>query len=137
MAQARVDPLSQANKTMRLEIVLVEKQVRYSGESGIRFHPMVVRAMAGAAGDGFAVDPTGAKVYDATFDVSQISADLKSYLDSYEQENDRFGPIQFSEKKYLLDIENVAIVAFVQDSDSKRVLQAAYVEPDASASTTH
>jgi hypothetical protein len=136
-AQARVDPLSQANKTMRLEIVLVERQVRYSGESGIRFHPMVVRAMAGAAGDGFVVDPAGAKVYDATFDVSQISAGLKSYLDSYEQENDRFGPIQFSEKKYSLDIDDVAIVAFVQDSDSKRVLQAAYVEPDASASTTH
>ncbi len=128
-AHVRVDPLSHGTKTMRLEIVLVEKQVRYSGESGIRFHPMVVRAMAGKDSEGFAVDPSGAKTYDAVFDVSEISSGLKSYLDIFEKENDRFGPIQFSEKKDFIDIGNVAIVAFVQDSDTKHVLQAAYAEP--------
>jgi hypothetical protein len=134
---ARVDPLSRGSKTMRLEIVLVEKQVRYSGESGIRFHPMVARAMAGTDGNGFAIDPSVAKVYDATFDVSEVSDGLQSYLDGYEKENDRFGPVQFSEKKYLIELENVAVVAFVQDSESKRVLQAAYMEPDASQSPAH
>ena len=130
---ARVDPLSNASKSMRLEIALVEKQIRYSGQSGIRFHPMVVRAMAGQDENGFAIDPSGPKVYDATFDISEISAALKSYLDGYELENDRFGPIQFSEKKDLIDDKNLAIVAFVQDSATKRVLQASYLEPDASA----
>jgi hypothetical protein len=136
-AQVRVDPLAHSTKTMRLEIVLVEKQIRYSGESGIRFHPMVVRATAGKDGDGFAIDPSGAKVYDATFDVSEISASLKSYLDSFEKENDRFGPIKFSEKKDFIDAANVAIVAFVQDSESRHVLQAAYAEPDGSGPLAH
>ena len=129
--QARVDPLSHSSKSMRLEIVLAEKQVRYSGENGIRFHPMVVRAMAGDGANGFAVDSSGARTYDASFDVAQLSADLKSYLENYEVENDRFGPIRFSEKKYSIAIENIAIVAFVQDADTKRVLEATYVEPDA------
>jgi tetratricopeptide (TPR) repeat protein len=136
-ARASLDPGSHGSKNMRLQIVLAEKQVRYSGENGIRFHPMVVRAMAGGDGDGFAIDPSGAKVYDATFDVSQIGADLKSYLDSYEMENDRFGPIHFSEKKYLIDVNNIAIIAFVQDVDTKRVLQATYREPDALRSSVH
>jgi tetratricopeptide (TPR) repeat protein len=136
-ARASLDPRSHGSKNMRLQIVLAEKQVRYSGENGIRFHPMVVRAMAGDDGDGFALDPSGAKVYDATFDVSRIGADLKSYLDSYEMENDRFGPIHFSEKKYLIDVNNVAIIAFVQDADTKRVLQATYREPDALRSPAH
>ena len=130
-AHARVDPLAHGTKNLRLEIVLVEKQVRYSGESGIRFHPMVVRAMAGMNSDGFALDPSGAQVYDATFDVSQISAGLKTYLDGFEAENDRFGPIHFAEKKYSIDMGKVAIVAFVQDSETKHVLQASYWEPDA------
>jgi hypothetical protein len=130
-ARASLAPGSHGSKNTRLQIVLAEKQVRYSGENGIRFHPMVVRAMAGDGGDGFAIDPSGAKFYDATFDVSRIGADLKSYLDSYEMENDRFGPIHFSEKKYLIDINNVAIVAFVQEVDTKRVLQATYRELDA------
>jgi hypothetical protein len=135
-AHASLDPGSHGSKNMRLQIVLAEKQVRYSGENGIRFHPMVVRAMAGD-GDGFAIDPAGAKVYDTTFDVSRIGAGLKSYLESYEMENDRFGPIHFSEKKYLIDVDNVAIIAFVQDVDTKRVLQATYREPDALRSSVH
>jgi hypothetical protein len=98
---------------------------------------MVVRAMAGTDGNGFAIDPSVAKVYDATFDVSEVSDGLQSYLDGYEKENDRFGSVQFSEKKYLIELENVAVVAFVQDSESKRVLQAAYMEPDASQSPAH
>ena len=136
-AQVRVEPPAHAAKTLRLEIVLAEKQVRYSGESGIRFHPMVVRAMAGMEGDGYAIDSSGTKTYDASFDVSQISAGLKSYLDSFEAANDRFGPVHFSEKKYLIDIGNVAVIAFVQDSETKRVLQAAYMEPDASGPPAH
>jgi hypothetical protein len=81
--------------------------------------------------DGFAIDPSGPKTYDVAFNIAEISADLKSYLDSYEEENDRFGPIHFSEKKYLIDRGNVAVVAFVQDTDTKHVLQATYMEPDA------
>jgi hypothetical protein len=136
-AHVRVDPLTRGTKNMRLEIVLAEKHIRYSGESGIRFHPMVVRAMAGKDGAGYAIDPPGAKTYDAVFDVSEISSGLKSYLDNYEKENDRFGPIQFSEKKDFIDIGNVAIIAFVQDVDTKHVLQAAYVEPDGSGPLAH
>ncbi len=114
---------AESAKPLRLQIALAEKQLRYSGENGIRFHPMVVRAMA----DGFALN----EPVETTFDVSQISADLKSYLDDYEITNDRFGPIHFSEKKYSIDPANLAVVAFVQDMETKRVLQATYLEPDA------
>lgn len=115
-----------ASKDLKLQIVLVEDELRYSGENGIRFHPMVVRSMA-HGGEGFAVAPGKGCEVEYKFDIPEISDGLKNYLDGYEKSNDRFGPITFLQKMYKIDPAGLSVVAFVQDVKTKTVLQAAYV----------
>jgi hypothetical protein len=114
-------------KDLRLQIALIENDLRYSGENGIRFHPMVVRAMA-AGEQGFPLKPGEKHVVEYAFDTDQLSADLKSYLDSYEKGNDRFGPITFIQEMNHIDPANVSVVAFVQDYATKHVLQATFAK---------
>ncbi len=113
-------------KDLRLQIALVENNLRYSGENGIRLHPMVVRDLA-ADGNGFPLKVGEKRSVEYTFDTAQISRDLKAYLDKYEKSNDRFGPITFIQEMNAIDPKHVSIVAFVQDNDTKHVLQAAFV----------
>ena len=44
---AAVKDVAGDSKDLKLHIALVEKELRYNGENGIRFHPMVVRAIKG------------------------------------------------------------------------------------------
>jgi hypothetical protein len=53
---------------------------------------------------------------------------LKAYLDEYEVKNDRFGKITFAEKKDVINPSDLAVVAFVQDEKTKKVLQASYLK---------
>jgi thiol-disulfide isomerase/thioredoxin len=118
-----VDAVKSDSKDLKAQIALVEQHLRYGGESGIRFHPMVVRATA----PGFAIaeDPAA---FDYMFDLATISADLEAYLNEYEVKNDRFGKITFIEKKNAIDPSDLAVVAFVQDEKTKKVLQATYLK---------
>src|ERR1043165_2777161 len=40
---------------LKLQIALVEEKLRFTGENGIRVHPMVVRSLAGENASGFAL----------------------------------------------------------------------------------
>ena len=51
----------------------------------------------------------------------------ESYLDDYEV-NGRHGKITFSRKPHEIDQNNLSVVAFLQEEQSKRVLQTAYVK---------
>jgi thiol-disulfide isomerase/thioredoxin len=118
-------------KHVRLQVALVEEQVRYSGENGVRFHPMVVRSMAATDKDtqGFAVDPAkGLKLDQVMFDVDRVVAEAKAHLDDFEVNSERFGKFQFMEKKHEIDPKKLVVVAFVQDEDSKQILQSVYVK---------
>lgn len=123
---AIVDAIKSDSKDLTLQIALLERRLRYSGENGIRFHPMVVRGMAGKDNGGFAVASGKTAEFDCSFDLAKISSDLKKYLDDYEQNNDRYGKFTFSEEKYAIDPANLAVAAFVQDSKTRHVLQATY-----------
>jgi hypothetical protein len=57
-AKASVDGIKNRSPDLRLQIALVEGQLSYSGEGGLRFHPMVVRSLGRKAG-GFALNPSG------------------------------------------------------------------------------
>lgn len=108
---------------------LVQDHVRYSGENGIRFHRMVVRAVesgarADAAGGGTAAE--------AKFDLPAIALQLRSYLDAYEKGNDRYGEVHFAEKDFPLDPAQLAVVAWVEDPGTHEVLNAAYAPVPAS-----
>jgi hypothetical protein len=106
----------------KLQVVLVEKELRYSGENGIRFHPMVVRAMAGQPLKG------EAGAFDATFDLAKITADNKKHLDEYEKT--RPESFRFSSKLHEMDPAKLAAVVWVEDPAAHRVVQALWLELD-------
>jgi hypothetical protein len=114
-----VDNLKSESKKLKLTAVLVEKELRYTGENGVRFHPMVVRAVADAAVDA---------PFDHTFDLDAISKAAHEHLDDYEAKGHRGESFKFTEKKYQIDAGNLAVAVFVQDEETKHVLQAAFVD---------
>jgi thiol-disulfide isomerase/thioredoxin len=116
---ASVSDVKDNSKDLKVEILLLEKQVRYTGENGIRFHPMVVRAIESA--------PLGSS-YEKTFDLDKVSAGLKQHLDEYEAGGHRGESFKFIEKKYQIDRTNLAVAVFVQDDKSHQVLQTAFVD---------
>jgi hypothetical protein len=119
---AAVGLANRAAKGLKLRIVLVEKALRFNGENGIRFHPMVARAIAGfdLAGDAPAIAHS--------FPLDAIGAALKAYLDEYEAAGHRGQPFRFPQKKDQIQRADLAVVAFVQDEATRHVLQAAYVD---------
>jgi tetratricopeptide (TPR) repeat protein len=130
---AAVDNVKSDSKDLKVQIVLVEKEIRYLGENGIRFHPMVVRAFGGEKGEGYKIEANGTGTFDATFDLESIGQDIRKQLDEYEAKGHRGEPFQFSAKKDQIDRADLAVVAFVQDEKTRHVLQAAYVDLGAPA----
>src|SRR4029079_17144911 len=65
-------------KDLRLHILLVERELKFMGENGIRFHPMVVRATAGLGGAGIPIPADGRT--DHTFSLSAVKSDLTDTL---------------------------------------------------------
>jgi hypothetical protein len=118
-------PPAPINPHLVINFALVEDDIRYSGENGIRFHRMVVRSLAQPADSGFPVEP--GKTFDATFDPAQISSKLKDYLNAYEVKNDRFGKVEFLSKDTTIQPNRIAVAAWVQDTNTHRVLQAAFI----------
>ena len=110
--------------------------MRYTGENGVRFHPMVVRSLASAGKNvlGFPLAP-GKRVKTAyTFDVARIAADASVHLDEMEGgSSQRFGKFQFVERKSDINRDNLRIVAWVQDEETKDVLQVTTVDLKPSA----
>ncbi|HEY3927987.1 MAG TPA: hypothetical protein VGL89_06420 [Candidatus Koribacter sp.] len=128
-------------KTARLQIMLVEKEVDYSGENGLRYHPMVVRAGANRTDDNTGYPVTASTIsQDSDFDLDQVTADnLKWYDDYLTALRKRLPPSfeidGFKEKKNVMNWDKLAIVAFLQDDKTKQVLQSIYV-PVQSGNTT-
>jgi hypothetical protein len=101
--QADIDGVKDPGPKLRLRIFLVETEVSYSGESGVRLHPMVVRSQANAERNGFAI--AGSSLHAAwTF-----AADARN---------------QASRGK-------PAVVALVQDEATRRILQSAFLPVEA------
>jgi len=124
-APAAVTPSAEPH--LAVNVALVEDEIRYSGENGIRFHRMVVRSLAKPANSGFPVAPGGSFNLDASFDPSAIGTALSAYLDDYEQHNGRFGKITFISKDTSIRPSHLGIAVWVQDLVSHRVLQAAFI----------
>jgi len=77
---ATVSKLPADARDLRLHLVLVEKELRFTGENGIRFHPVVVRAVAGDKGAGLPITTTGKTDY--TFSLKAIQDDVTKTLDA-------------------------------------------------------
>lgn len=125
-------------RKLRLQVALVEEMVHYTGENGVRFHPMVVRSLAGSGKDGLGFPlPAGkaAKIVHA-FDIAAAVADAKAHLDDMEGgSSKRFGKFSFIERKNGIDPAHLRIVVFVQDEKTREVLQAESLAVRAPAAT--
>ncbi len=121
-SKVALDKFSGDAANLKLHIVLAEERLRYTGENGVRFHPMAVRALAGKDGAGLPVTAPGAAMAEWTFDLAAVSAENKRHLDDFEKERGSETPI-FTERLEKLDPNNLVVVAFVQDDKSKAILQ--------------
>jgi len=113
--------------------------ISYSGENGLRFHPMVVRNLARPADAqpyGFAINAAQPAKVDHIFDLDQISAANLKYYDDYLADlKQRTGiDATFKEKRYIINPERLSIVAFVQDEKTRQILQAVYLKVAPTAS---
>jgi tetratricopeptide (TPR) repeat protein len=128
-ARVTVDAIKASSPDLKLQLALTEDELRYTGENGIRFHPMVVRSLGGKDALGFSLAKSGPTDVEWTFDLKAMSEQLKQYLETYEQKGHRGGdPFKFNEKKFEIDANNLSLVAFVQDTRTKVVLQTVYLK---------
>jgi hypothetical protein len=114
------NPAAEAPKEgqLRLHVVLTEESIRYIGGNRLRFHHHVVRSFAGGVEGKELV--AGQCDLDLTIHLDEVRQAQEEYLEKFTQEQGGFAnPLP------EIALEDLAIVAFVQDSDSKRVLHAA------------
>ena len=119
-----------------VHVALVQDHMRYSGENGVRFHRMVVRALApetplhlSALGDGRSTqDNAATQAVEVRFDLKVLDGSLRAYLDGYEQANDRYGQVRFLTKDLPLDPAQLRVVMWVQDAATHQVLQTAFAD---------
>jgi hypothetical protein len=105
---------------VRLRLALVEELVRYTGGNQVRFHHHVVRAMPGGA-EGVALKD-GAGKQEVTVDLGHIRESLNKYLNEYGKK------AAFPDDKRPLELKDLFLVAFVQNDETKEVLQAVQVK---------
>ena len=124
---ANVDPMNSNASDLRLHLVLVEDEVRYTGVNGVRFHQMVARAMAGKNAEGLPLKANKSAAFEYTFDLVKIVQANKNYLDDYEINGRNFFT-KFDEKKHEMDFNRMSVIAFVQDQKTKQIFQAAQIK---------
>jgi len=137
---ARVGKTGKPDQKRRLQIALVEEMVHYTGENGVRFHPMVVRNLASTEKNTLGIPLTPGKALKTAypFDVARVAADGKAHLDEMEGgSSQRFGKFQFVERKSDINRNNLRIVAWVQDDKTREVLQVATVDLTPPAPKAH
>lgn len=120
-AKAVVDGLEKPDEKVRLRFALTEHRVRYAGGNGIRYHHHVVRAMPG----GEKGIPLTKKTHEqeVTFNVEEVRRTIEKYLTTFEKTES-----PFPRGTPPIGLENLMLVAFVQDDATGEVLQAVQVE---------
>jgi hypothetical protein len=118
--QAEISELEKPGEKVRLRFALVEEQVRYVGGNQVRFHHDVVRALPGGA-DGFPLKEKSSK-QTASVDLAELRQKVTAYLDDYAKQR------PFPNGRRPLELKKLRVVAFIQDDDSKEVLQAAQAD---------
>ena len=122
-----------------LQIVLLEKEVHYSGANTLRFQPMVERAMAdlGKDSSGIPVASDGSIHAEYVFDLDQIAgANMRYYDHDLAQLRSRVPwYVDFPEERPEVNPDDLAVAAFVQQDSDKRIVQSSYFALPAPAAT--
>lgn len=111
-------------RELRLRLVLIEDVVKYVGGNRLRFHHHVVRGMPGGA-EGAAFDGDVCTT-EATVNLGELRESLNAYLDRYASER------PFPKARPDIPLENLAVVALVQDDATKQILQSVLMPVPAS-----
>jgi hypothetical protein len=116
---AEASDLESTGKDVHLRLALVEEWVRYRGGNNLQYHHCVVRALPGGAA-GVVLKEGGGK-QNVSVDVAELRKKLTSYLDEHAKD------APFPNPERPLGLKNLHVVAFVQDDDTKEILQSAQV----------
>jgi tetratricopeptide (TPR) repeat protein len=111
-----------------LHLAVVEDSVRYVGSNGVRFHNYVVRKLMRSPA-GVVLQKAGEKLaVSESVETKSLSANLDAYLDQFMKTPFRGQPVSFKDRVDHLDAKKLLLVAFVQDDQTKEILQAAFLK---------
>jgi hypothetical protein len=96
-------------------VVLVQGEERYKGSSGTVFHKLMVRDLV-------SIDPAVSKT--AAFDLVASERAADAYLTEFEKTYTRVPDFKFAERHSRIARDGLQVVVFVQDTATKRVLNA-------------
>lgn len=123
--EAKAADVAKPGEKVKLRVVLVEDVTKYVGRNGQRLHHHVVRDFPGGT-DGLAV-----KEKTATQKVTVSLAEVKEKLTKYLDEFTIRGQKPFADEAKPVEMKKLKVVAFLQDDDSKEILQAVQADvPD-------
>jgi hypothetical protein len=122
--EAQVSDLKKTGAKVRLRFALVEDVVHYAGNNGQRLHHHVVRSFPGGV-EGFALTEKTSK-QSAKVSLGDLAEGLTDYLKKYQVPRGEQRP--FAGGDFPLKLEHLKVVAFVQDDDSRQILQAAQAD---------
>lgn len=114
--KADVSDAKGPGEKLKLRFVLVEETARFTGINGQRLHHQVVRAMPGGAA-GLAVEKKDMALT-ASVDLDLVRKTLNAYLNGAATRFRQPWPDR------PMELKKLKVVAFLQDDDSKKVLQA-------------
>ena len=121
--------LKNADDDKNLRVVLVEQSIRYPsvqyrGKDGVRLHHNVARAFPG----GVAGKPLSEAVskHIVTVDIGELRKQLAKHLEDAFDERGRL--LTVPPPATLLKLENLRVIAFVQDDNTREILQAVQVD---------
>jgi hypothetical protein len=100
-------------------VVLVQGEEKYKGSNGLQFHKWVVRDIA-------AVDFSASKF--VSFDLAASERAADAYLTDFEKTSIRFKDFKFPERHAKIDRAKLRVVLFLQDKETKKVLNAVVAE---------
>jgi len=118
-ATAKAGEAAKDAKALKLRFVLIEESVRYVGGNGIRFHHHVVRDLPGGP-EGKALE-NGEGAAELTVNLAELRQKLETYLSDYQKKR------AFPNPQPPIKLENLSVVAFVQDDDDHSVLHSVLV----------
>ncbi len=115
---------------LRLRIVLLEGTAHYTGRNGIHLHREVARKLLGGA-EGFPLATSESKVstpegaaFDVEADLVALEAELRRFLTEFKQKEK---PKSLG-LTHRLERDDLSVVVFVQDDDTREVLHALRLE---------
>ena len=119
--------LNSTDKNLSVHFALVEKSIAYTGRNGISKHLFVVRDLAnGPDGEKFDVNKKTDKVTQM-FELTKIGNGIKSYLDDPTKDPSWRGNFTgWRTRPDKIDHNNLAVVVWVQDNETKNIEQAFY-----------